>query len=246
MPRTVRTLCPECGAIVPGRYFRKNGGVSIEKTCPEHGYFQDRINSDAELFLKCARWSFGEGQGVLIPRVVEAANCPSDCGLCNQHQSVAVLAQIDLTNRCNLTCPICFANANVRGEVYEPTYEQVVGMLQQLLDSRPIPCTSVQFTGGEPTEHPRFHEIVAKAREMGFANIQIATNGIHHADLEFARKSREAGLHTLYLQFDGLDNALYRKIRGRGIAGDQAAGGGELPEGGAEDLPGADDRQGAE
>jgi uncharacterized radical SAM superfamily Fe-S cluster-containing enzyme len=217
LPRTVRTLCPECCAILLGRYFIKGKAVHIEKTCPEHGYFQDKIHSNADLFLRCAQWSFDEGKGLLNPRVTGAAHCPSDCGLCNQHQSVAVLAQIDLTNRCNLTCPICFANANVSGFVCEPSFEQVVEMLQQLLDSRPTPCTSVQFSGGEPTEHPRFHEIIAKARDMGFTNIQIATNGIRHADLEFARKSRQAGLHTLYLQFDGLDDSLYRRIRGRSL-----------------------------
>ncbi len=217
LPRTVRTLCPECCAILLGRYYIKDNAVWIEKTCPEHGYFRDKINSNAELFLKCAQWSFSEGTGLLNPQVHDASHCPSDCGLCNQHQSVAVLAQIDLTNRCDLTCPICFANANASGYTYEPTFEQIVAMLQQLLDSRPTPCTSVQFTGGEPTVHPRFHEIVRTAAKMGFTNIQIATNGINHADLDFARKSRQAGLHTLYLQFDGLDDALYRKIRGQNL-----------------------------
>jgi len=217
LPRTVRTLCPECCTILLGRYYAKAGEVFIEKTCPEHGYFRDKINSNAELFLKCAQWSFDEGMGVLNPQVLGGANCPSDCGLCNQHQSVAVLANIDLTNRCNLTCPICFANANVSGYVYEPTCEQVMAMLQQLLDSRPTPCTSVQFSGGEPTVHPQFLDILAAARAMGFTNIQVATNGIKFQDLEFAEKARQAGLHTLYLQFDGLDDALYRKIRGQSL-----------------------------
>lgn len=215
LPRTVRTLCPECSAILLGRYYVKDGAVWIEKTCPTHGYFRDKINSNATLYEKCSQWSFDEGTGVLNPQVHGGKHCPTDCGLCNQHQSVAVLANIDLTNRCNLTCPICFANANAAGFVYEPTFEQIMAMLQQLLNSRPTPCTSVQFSGGEPTEHPQFFDIVKAARDMGFSNIQIATNGIHHADLEFARKSREAGLHTLYLQFDGLDENLYRKIRGR-------------------------------
>ncbi len=215
LPRTVRTLCPDCAAILVGRYYVTGGGVYIEKTCPDHGYFRDKIHSNVDLYLKCAGWSFDEGTGVLNPQVLGGANCPSDCGLCNQHQSVAVLANIDLTNRCNLTCPICFANANAAGYVYEPTYEQIVEMLQQLLDSRPTPCTSIQFSGGEPTVHPRFHDILRAARDMGFTNIQIATNGIRMADLEFARKTREAGLHTLYLQFDGLDDDLYRRIRGR-------------------------------
>lgn len=215
LPRTVRTLCPECGAILLGRYYVRDGAVWIEKSCPEHGHFRDKINSNAELYSKCSQWSFDEGTGVINPQVHGGKQCPTNCGLCNQHQSVAVLANIDLTNRCNLTCPICFANANVSGFVYEPSYEQIVAMLQQLLNSRPTPCTSVQFSGGEPTEHPRFHEIIRAASDMGFTNIQIATNGINHADLDFARKSREAGLHTLYLQFDGLDDDLYRKIRGK-------------------------------
>jgi len=214
LPRIVRSLCPECGAIILGRYFAKDGAVYLEKTCPEHGYFQDKINSDVNLYLRWAHWSFDEGAGLLNPRV-GGAHCPSDCGLCVQHQSTAVLANIDLTNRCNLTCPVCFANANASGFVYEPTYEQVCKMLQQLLDIRPAPCTSIQFSGGEPTVHPRYHDIIAAARDMGFTNIQVATNGLYYADLDFARASREAGLHTLYMQFDGLDDAVYRRLRGR-------------------------------
>jgi len=215
LPRTVQTLCPECGAILLGRSYAKDGAVFIEKTCPDHGYFQDKICSDVRLYLKWAAWSFDEGPGLLNPHVVGAAHCPSDCGLCNQHQTVAVLANIDLTNRCNLTCPICFASANAAGFVYEPSYEQVIEMLQQLLDCRPAPCTSIQFSGGEPTVHPRYHDIIAAARDMGFTNIQVATNGLRYTEAAFARRSREAGLHTLYLQFDGFDDDLYRRIRGR-------------------------------
>jgi hypothetical protein len=213
LPRTVESLCPQCGAIILGRYFVEDGAVWIEKTCPEHGYFRDCINSDALLYSKAAWWSYQEHPGQKFPQVTGARNCPSNCGLCNQHVSGSCLAQIDLTNRCNMRCPICFANANATGYVCEPDFDQVVRQLQTLRDLRPIPCTAIQFTGGEPTIHPDFLKIVSTARQMGFSHIQIATNGIRLGDLEFARQAAAAGLHTLYLQFDGVGEEAYRTTR---------------------------------
>jgi len=215
LPRTVETLCPECAAVILGRYYVRDGSVWVEKTCPEHGYFRDCVNRDVNHYAKAVWWGFDEHPGVLKPHVKNGVRCPSDCGLCDHHQSPSILANIDLTNKCNLNCPVCFANANQSGYVYEASYEQVVEMLQRLRDYRPIPCTCVQFSGGEPTVHPEFLKIVAKALEMGFSQIQIATNGIKMADEEFARKAAQAGLHTLYLQFDGVSDDVYMETRGK-------------------------------
>ncbi|HOD81516.1 MAG: Cyclic pyranopterin monophosphate synthase [Planctomycetes bacterium ADurb.Bin126] len=213
LPRTVQTLCPECSAVILGRYFVQDGAVLIEKTCPEHGYFRDCINRDVLLFSRAAWWSFEEHPGQQFPQVDAGECCPSDCGLCNQHISSPCLAQIDLTNRCNMRCPICFANANAAGRVSQIDYDQAVRQLQALRDLRPHPCTAIQFTGGEPTIHPDFLRIVSTARDMGFSHIQIATNGIRIADYDFARRCHEAGLHTLYLQFDGIGEEPYRQTR---------------------------------
>jgi len=213
LPRTVESLCPECSAIVLGRYFVENGAVYIEKTCPEHGYVRDCINSDARLYAKASWWSYEEHPGHRFPQTAGTGHCPSDCGLCTQHLSSPCLAQIDLTNRCNMRCPICFANAGVTGAVCEPDYAEVVRQLQTLRDLRPTPCTAIQFTGGEPTIHPDFLRIVEIAGEMGFSHIQIATNGIRLADPEFADRCFQAGLHTLYLQFDGVGEEAYRATR---------------------------------
>ncbi len=214
LPRTVETLCPECSCILLGRYYVKDNAVLIEKTCPEHGYFRDKVNSDAEMYLRATWGIFDDERGVHAPQVRGASHCPSDCGLCNQHLSTSVLAQIDMTNRCNLTCPVCFANANTAGYVSEPTYDMVVEMLQTLRNQHPLPVTSVQLTGGEPTLHPDFCRVVRKANEMGFSHVQVATNGIRFADEAFAKQAAEAGLHTLYLQFDGVGDEFYRKTRG--------------------------------
>ena len=217
LPRTVQTLCPQCAAVIIGRYFVEDSAVMIEKTCPDHGYFRDIINRDVRLFLKASYWSFEEQSGLLNPKSKGEKGCPSDCGLCGRHQSCSCLANIDLTNRCNLNCPICFANANVAGYIYEPSFEKIVSMLQSLRDIRPTPATAVQFSGGEPTIHPRFLDIIKRTAEMGFSNIQIATNGLKMADYDFARRTKDAGLHTLYLQFDGIGPEVHIKTRGRDI-----------------------------
>ena len=213
LPQTVETLCPDCGAIIIGRYFVRDGQVFMEKTCPEHGYVRDRISPSVALFTKASWWNFEEHPGHQFPRVKGASHCPSDCGLCNQHLSGTVLAQVDLTNRCNMRCPICFANANASGYVYEPDFDEIVREMRVLRDLRPTVSTSLQFTGGEPTIHPDFFKVVRTAREMGFSHIQIATNGIRLADPDFARRAAEAGLHTLYLQFDGVGDDAYRETR---------------------------------
>ena len=213
LPRTVESLCPECCAIIIGRHFIEDGAVYLEKSCPEHGYVRDCINSDALLYSKATWWSYEEHAGLEVPHVTGKTHCPSECGLCNQHQSTACLAQIDLTNRCNLRCPICFANAGATGVECELTFEQVVHQLRLLRELRPSPCTAVQFTGGEPTIHPDFLKVIATTIEMGFGHIQIATNGLTLADESFARAAFEAGLHTIYLQFDGVGEEPHRQTR---------------------------------
>ncbi|MFP4545507.1 MAG: tetraether lipid synthase Tes, partial [Methanomassiliicoccales archaeon] len=215
LPKKTQSVCPECGKIITADIFEKDGRVLIEKECPEHGKVTDVYWSDSELFLKAERMAY-DGVGVSNPKYPEATQCPMECGLCNLHKSHTSLANLDLTNRCNMNCPICFANANATGYVFEPSYEEVVNMMQLLREERPVPCTAIQFSGGEPTVYPRLFDVIRKAKEMGFAQVQIATNGVKLAnDPEFAGKLAEAGLNTIYLQFDGLREEIYINARGR-------------------------------
>ena len=188
------------------------GGVPGEDL-PRHGHVRDCVNSDVLLYSKASWWTFQEPPGVESPHRRSQGHCPAHCGLCSQHLSSPCLAQIDLTNRCNMRCPICFANAGVTGMVYQPPYGEVVAQLQALRDLEPIPCTAIQFTGGEPTLHPDFLRIISTARDMGFSHIQIATNGIRLAERGFAEQAAAAGLHTLYLQFDGVGEEPHRRTR---------------------------------
>jgi uncharacterized radical SAM superfamily Fe-S cluster-containing enzyme len=177
LPKEVESLCPECGKMIRAAILERDGKVFMEKTCPDHGFVRDLVYSDAELYKKCERWTYEDADGILNPQVTGAKVCPDDCGLFGLHISPAILANIDLTNRCNLRCPICFANANVQGYVYEPTYEQVVEMLTMIRKMKPVPPPAVQFSGGEPTIHPRFLDILRAARSMGFSTCRSPPTG---------------------------------------------------------------------
>jgi hypothetical protein len=217
LPKTTQSLCPECTQLVEACIFEEGGKVWMDKTCPQHGYFRDLYYGDVKLYLKMEEWHFGDGVGLANPSVTDATRCPSQCGLCSMHASHTGLANVDLTNRCNLTCPVCFANANAKGLLYEPSFAEVRRMLQALRNERPVAGRIVQFSGGEPTVYPRFFDAVTLAKEMGFSHIQAATNGIMLSDLAFAKRAKEAGLSTLYLQFDGCDDQVYRRTRGEAL-----------------------------
>ena len=216
LPKHVESICPDpdCGRMITAHMFEEHGKVYMEKTCPEHGYVKDLYWSDVELYLKAEKWEFGDGKGVMNPNT-QYKSCPVDCGICDNHLSHTALGNIDLTNRCNLSCPICFASANSTGRIYEPSKEEVIKMLNLYRAEQPVYGRMIQYSGGEPTLHPEFFEIIAETKAMGFSHIQVASNGLKFADQEFADRAAEAGLHTIYLQFDGVDDAVYLKIRGR-------------------------------
>ncbi len=215
LPKKTASLCPECKEVIPATIMEEDGQVVMKKECDEHGKFEALIWSDADMYRRAEQWAF-DGKGVDNPKITDATSCPDNCGLCNLHKSHTCLANVDLTNRCNMNCPICFANANERGYVFEPSYEEVLDMFKTLRDEEPVPTNAVQLAGGEPTVHPRFFDIVEAASDMGFAQIQVATNGVKLAnDEEYAQKCVDAGLHTVYLQFDGMKEDIYKEARGR-------------------------------
>ena len=214
LPKNTKSLCPVCKKIIDAEIYEKNGKVMIRKECSEHGKFEDVYWSDAKLFEKADKYWPVE-QKLKNPLYPVVDGCPFDCGLCDEHHTPTILANIDITNRCNLRCPICFANANSAGYVYEITYKQAVAMLRLLMENEPKPY-AVQFSGGEPTIHPEFLDMVKYARKLGFVQIQVATNGVKLAEEpDFAQEMLDAGLHTVYLQFDGVDERVYEVARGR-------------------------------
>ncbi|HTX44538.1 MAG TPA: radical SAM protein [Methanocella sp.] len=209
-----KSICPECLSVIDATVEKKDGRVMITKECKQHGTFSDVYFSDSRIYDKFEKYR-AKGIGLENPNTEEKHGCPYDCGMCPNHKTSTLLANIDVTNRCNFSCPLCFANARKSGYVYEPTMEQIRGMFQMLRDEKPVPCYAVQFAGGEPTMREELPEIIRMAKDMGFYQIMIATNGMKLArSKEYCRELRNTPLSTIYLQFDGVTEDPYIKLRG--------------------------------
>ena len=206
--KKTRSLCPVCGAVLEAEIVEEEGKIWLVRTCPEHGKFRHVYWSDPEMYHRFEHYDV-IGRGVTNPQnPVTSDTCPTACGLCSNHHSGTLLANIDLTNRCNLDCDFCFANARACGFVYEPSFGEIVSMMQVLRNEKPVPTPAVQFSGGEPTMRDDLVNIVKKAKELGFPQVQIATNGVKLANNPvLAQQLKDAGLSTVYLHFDGVTPA---------------------------------------
>lgn len=163
--KKTRSLCPECLKVLEATVYEENDVVYIKKVCQEHGEYSDVYWGDYKLYRWAEGWGF-VGDGLQNPRTRSIKGCPYDCGLCPNHKSHTVLAIIDVTNRCNLTCPICFAYAGAVGYVYEPSKEQIKAMIENLRSNKPVQVDALQYSGGEPTVRRDLPELVAMAGRL--------------------------------------------------------------------------------
>jgi hypothetical protein len=187
---------------------RSKNEVWMTKYCERHGEFQDLISTDVSDYLRAEKFA-QSGTGVQNPVSYTEGECPTRCGLCFEHESKTVLAIIDVTNRCNMKCPVCFANAGAAGYLYEPTIEQIDRMLATATKVNfPKGIHAVQLSGGEPTVRDDLPEIVKTVKHHDINHIEVNTNGLKVGDPErgpsYLKTLMEAGVSTLYLQFDGL------------------------------------------
>lgn len=206
--RATQSACPYCYRLLPAAIVAKDGKTFIKKNCPDHGLTEEVYWADYQMWNKFLRY-WHDGKGIRTPNVplVGEHVCTHNCGLCPYHINHTGLANLVVTNRCDLTCWYCFfyARRDHGGFVYEPTLEQIVMMVRALKYMRPVPGNSVQITGGEPTIRDDLPEVIRAVKTEGFDHIQLNTNGIRIAENpELARVYREAGVSNLYMSFDGV------------------------------------------
>lgn len=225
--RETTSLCPECLQPIPAEIYidEEKNWVMMKKKCEEHGIFRDKISINPEEYI----WSqsFTDEIGSTInnstkPEYTDSGikpienGCPYDCGICAHHKSAPCIALIDITNRCNLACPICFANASAKGYVVEPTFEQIVQIMVHFRSMKPFSAVLLQLSGGEPTVRDDLPDIIRKGRELGFVEIMVTSNGVRLGkSLEYVKELVDAGMDALYLQFDATDAPeIWKKVRG--------------------------------
>ena len=213
--RPTTSICPVCHEPIDAKVYEAEGAVWLEKHCAEHGAFKDLVWADYELYRSFEARDvvrLGTGRGGIEEPEPDAA-CPFACGLCTNHESQTVLGVIDITERCNLNCPTCFAKSE--NDLAEPDLPQE--SIKAIIDrfGASTNASGLQFSGGEPTLRPDLPELIAYARTK-FEHVEVNTNGLKMAaSADFCRAMESAGLSVVYLQFDGVTDAPYEKLRGR-------------------------------
>jgi 7,8-dihydro-6-hydroxymethylpterin dimethyltransferase len=209
------SICPRCRRVLGAELLVRGGAVVLSRTCPDHGPFEAVVYGDAGRYLEIQRFN-KPGESPLERQTEVERGCPHDCGMCPEHAQHTCLGIIEVNTSCNLDCPICFADSGTGPQEhgYSLTLGQVEGMLDTFVRAEGEP-ESVQFSGGEPSIHPRILEMLGAAKERGIRLVMLNTNGIRLArDPRFAPDLAELGVHV-YLQFDGFDEETQVAIRGR-------------------------------
>jgi len=213
LPESIRSLCAVCLRTVDAHTVVRDGAVFLNKNCPEHGLAEVLLSSDAAYYALC-RGMAHAGQRPLQTNTPVEYGCPYDCGLCAGHEQHSCLAVLEITDRCNLTCPVCFAESSPQRTQHR-SLAQIEFMLDALVRNEGEPDV-VQISGGEPTLHPDFFAVLDAAKRRPIKHLMLNTNGIRIADdAAFARRLSEyAPGFEIYLQFDSLKESALRDLRG--------------------------------
>lgn len=219
MARIPRSVCPVCLKPIGAQHETVGADTFLVKTCPDHGSFRTivwRGNPD-----------FGEWSRTKIPSLPRTPftrmdkGCPLDCGLCDAHRQHTCTAVLEVTWRCDLGCPVCFASSGKKAPA-DPSPEEFGLLLDRVLQASGH-C-NVQLSGGEPTVRHDLPALIRLAKSKGFPFVQLNTNGLRIGREEtYAVELAEAGLDSVFLQFDGMEDDIYTALRGRPLLEDKLA-----------------------
>lgn len=208
------SVCTTCLQRVDAKILFQGDKVWMQKHCPSHGKERVLIADDIAYYRQARERFLKPSEMPDRFQTPVKYGCPYDCGLCPDHEQHSCVTLIELGERCNLSCPVCYAESGPQAGGFH-SYEKVVRMLDAVVASEGEPDV-VQLSGGEPTLHPEFFRIMDAARERPIRHLMINTNGLRIAqEPEFAERLAQymPGLE-LYLQFDSLEEEPLRQLRG--------------------------------
>ncbi len=208
------SICSTCLRRVEGKIVFESGNVFLLKSCPDHGAERVLLADDIEYYRKCREVFLKAPEQPNHYNTPVRWGCPYDCGLCPSHEQHSCLTLIEITDHCNLTCPICYADSGPHRPGYR-SLEHVERMLDAVVRNEREPDV-VQISGGEPTLHPEFFAILDAARRRPIRHLMVNTNGIRIAkERAFAeRLATYMPGFELYLQFDSLERDPLIALRG--------------------------------
>jgi uncharacterized radical SAM superfamily Fe-S cluster-containing enzyme len=209
--KRTQSICPVCFNTVPANIIKEADTVFLEKNCEEHGSYKTVIWRGKPDYTSWERPK--------TPAYPEAAytniskGCPHDCGLCSEHRQHTCTVLIEVTSRCNLNCEFCFADSS--GNEKDPDLKTIEHWYKKILEAGgPF---NLQISGGEPTIRDDLPKIISMASHMGFSFIQLNTNGIMLSDYDYYKSLKEAGLSSVFLQFNEVSKEEINSLQGKEI-----------------------------
>ena len=179
----------------------------MRKQCPSCGASESLISSDA------AAWQAKRRLWQYIPG---GEPCSLHCDQCQADHKPNIVF-VDVTNRCNMNCPICIATIRDMAFDFNPPMDYFERLFADVARIDPPPV--LLLFGGEPTVRNDLLQIIATARKHGLKP-HVVTNGIRLADEDYCRKLCEARV-PLRFAFDGRSPEIYEKLRHNRAAYDQ-------------------------
>ena len=209
-------ICSVCYIKLEAKIIIESDKVFMTKNCPEHGFQKVLVSTDVSYFLKC-RAVLKSGQTPFHFNTLTERGCPYDCGLCPDHEQHSCVGIIEITDKCNLECPVCYAESSPK-QTKSRTIEEVDFLLESLIRNEIEPDV-VQISGGEPTIHPEFFDILRLAKSKPIKHLMVNTNGLTIArSPDFCKKLKEfCPGFEIYLQFDSLQDKPYKELRGENL-----------------------------
>src|SRR5580704_1689973 len=211
---TATSICSTCLRRAEAKIIFEDGDVFLIKRCSRHGVQKVLLADDVDYYKRCREVFLKPPEMPNRFNTPIKWGCPYDCGLCPDHEQHSCLTLIEITDFCNLRCPICYAESGPERRNHRDL-TTIEAMLDAVVANERRPDV-VQISGGEPTLHPDFFRILDAARARPIQHLMVNTNGTRIAsDPEFAE--RLAGYmpgFEVYLQFDSFEEGPLRQLRG--------------------------------
>lgn len=178
MPRLLHettSLCGTCKIALPAEVVEVDGEARMRKRCEAHGAQEVTVARDAGWYERTR--AIAPPPQVPPRRHEVDLGCPFDCGPCELHEQRVKLPVVTITSACNLDCPICYVH-NKNDDAYHMDREELTAILGHLVRDHGGTLDLINFTGGDPTMHPRMIELVEAAHEAGIHRVSVCTNGL--------------------------------------------------------------------
>lgn len=207
------SLCPECLKKIPAKVYEEAGKVWMVKRCDcscEAGNIRALLATDRKHYYLADDRIPTSGRCCCSPG---AGSCGDGNGNGFENHSCNML--IEIVQRCNLSCPTCYANSSPqKGDLME--LDQYRKLIDGLIEKGKGDADLIQLSGGEPTIHTHIFEMIQVALDKGIKRVYINTNGIKLSAWSWAERLKPfADRISIYLQFDGFRSSDYAALRGR-------------------------------